>query len=167
MGKIMVMSLDPSAETGAATPFSISSDDSGLIADAAATVEAQSRPWYLRFRPMLGIWMILSLMWGTAVCYNICQRVSMQADMSRDVESDLDQGFVNASCTGAQCGGTNAATAKTQNWSGIASTYIKFGSDEMAESVFGPPAVLLLMGLSTLFVLRRRPASADRTQILN
>jgi len=106
-------------------------------------------------------------MWGLAVGYDVCQRVSTQADMSRDVEHDLDQGFLAASCTGPQCGGNSANAQRTQNWSRIASTYIKFGSDEMAASVLGPPAALLVIGLGAVFVLRRRPVSTERTLTSN
>jgi hypothetical protein len=109
----------------------------------------------------LGIWAVLSVIWVAAVGYTICQRVTMQADMSREVEQELDQGFVVASCTGPRCA-TPAGTAAAQNWSGIASTYIKFGSDEMAESVFGPPAALLIIGLGVILGMRRRLAAVSR-----
>jgi hypothetical protein len=150
MGKTMFMSLDSTADAATAAPFPISSD--------LDTVSAVSRPWYLKLSWLLSIWFGLSVMWGAAVGYDLYQRISMQADMSRDVEADLDQGFVNASCNGPSCGGS-AATARTQNWSGIAQTYIKFGSNEMAECILGPPAALLIIGIGTLIVLRRRPAN--------
>ena len=77
--------------------------------------------------------------------------------MSRDVENDLDQGFKTASCVGATCErSAPKAVPQTQNWMGIASTYVRFGSDEMAEYVLGPPAALLVMGLVGVFVMRRR-----------
>jgi hypothetical protein len=144
----MFMSLDSTARANRAEPFPVSSD--------VGTVLTVPRPWYLKLSWLLSVWFVLSIMWGAAVGYDLYQRISMQADMSRDVEADLDAGFVNASCSGPSCGGS-AATARTQNWAGIAQTYIKFGSDEMAECVFGPPAALLVIGLGTVFVLRRRP----------
>ncbi len=144
----MFMSLESTARASSVAPFAGASDIG----------EAMPRPWYLQWRWFLSIWVALSLIWSAAVGYNLYQRISMQADMSRDVEADLDQGFVNASCSGAACGGS-AATARTQNWSGIAQTYIKFGSDEMAECIFGPPAALLIIGAGTLFAFRRRPAT--------
>lgn len=112
--------------------------------------------WYMRTRLLLALWVVLSLGWGTAVGYDLYQRVTMQADMSRDVESDLDQGFVSATCVGKECGTVSAKTAQTWNWSGIFSTYIRFGSDEMAEWAFGPPVALLFLGLGTTLLLRRR-----------
>ena len=112
--------------------------------------------WYMRTRLLLALWVVLSLGWGTAVGYDLYQRVTMQADMSRDVESDLDSGFASASCTGKDCGIVSAKTAQTWNWSGIFSTYLKFGSDEMATWALGPPAGLLLLGFGATLLLRRR-----------
>lgn len=114
----------------------------------------------MRTRLLLALWVVLSLGWGAAVGYDLYQRVSMQADMSRDVESDLDQGFVPASCTGKACGSISAKAAQTWNWSGIFSTYLKFGSDEMAAWAFGPPAGLLLLGIGATLMLRRRARRA-------
>jgi len=117
--------------------------------------------WYMRTRILLGLWVVLSLGWGTAVGYDLYQRVSMQADMSRDVESDLDSGFASASCVGKDCATVSAKAAQTWNWSGIFSTYVKFGSDEMAEWALGPPAILLLLGVSASVMLRRRARRAS------
>jgi hypothetical protein len=110
----------------------------------------------MRTRFLLALWVVLSLGWGAAVGYDLYQRVTMQADMSRDVESDLDQGFVAASCVGAECGKISAKAAQTWNWSGIFSTYIRFGSDEMAVWALGPPAGLLIFGVGATLALRRR-----------
>ena len=147
MGRSMFMSLEPTARAAAAPAFMPGSE---------ALSAPRSFPWYLRPKALLSIWAALSVMWGLGVAYNVCERVSTQADMSRDVENDLDQGFVSASCTGPQCSGLSGNAQQAQNWSRIASTYIKFGSDEMAESIFGPPVVLLVIGLGTVFALRRR-----------
>jgi hypothetical protein len=127
-------------------------------ADAAETVT----PKHIRrvkIRWLLAGWAALSVLWAGGVSYNVYQRISTQADMSRDVEADLDQGFVNASCSGSQCGG-GEAVRKTQNWSGIASTYFRFGSTDMIEYTFGPPLVLLVLGTTTTLMLRRRRANA-------
>ena len=115
----------------------------------------------MRTRLLLALWVVLSLGWGTAVGYDLYQRVTMQADMSRDVESDLDQGYVSASCTGKECGVVSAKTAQTWNWGGIFSTYLKFGSDEMAAWALGPPAGLLLLGIGATLMLRRRGRRAS------
>jgi hypothetical protein len=159
MGRTLFMSLDSPPSPSTAPPFPGTSD--------VCPPQTMQHPWYLRVRWLLSIWAILSVMWGVAVGYDLCQRVSMQADMSRDVENDLDQGFVGASCTGAQCIGKSANAARTQNWSGIASTYIKFGSNEMAECILGPPLALLAIGLGAVFVLRRRPFAINRAQMSN
>jgi hypothetical protein len=110
----------------------------------------------MRTRLLLALWVVLSLGWGAAVGYDLYQRVTMQADMSRDVESDLDSGFASANCVSKDCGVVSAKTAQTWNWSGIFSTYLKFGSDEMAEWALGPPAGLLLLGIGATLMLRRR-----------
>lgn len=157
MGRTMFVSLSPTARASTATPFSDSPE--------AHAPEIAQRAWYLRGRWLLSLWAILSVMWGLAVGYDVYLRVSTQAEMARDVENDLDRGFVTESCADVPCGVTTTNAARTQNWSRIASTYIKFGSNEMAESLFGPPAVLLVIGLGTVFVLHRRPAKANRTQI--
>ena len=144
----MFMSLETTAGTESAAPFP--------VADTADVREVRVTKWYMRTRWLLALWLVLSIAWGTAVAYDLYQRVSMQADMSRDVEADLDQGFSNASCVGADCGKMSGKSAQTWNWSGIASTYIKFGSDEMAAFAFGPPAVLLVFGIGATIMLRRR-----------
>ncbi len=115
----------------------------------------------MRTRLLLALWVVLSLGWGTAVGYDLYQRVTMQADMSRDVESDLDQGYVPASCTGKDCDGISAKTAQTWNWGGIFSTYLGFGGNEMAAWGLGPPAGLLLLGFGATVMLRRRARRAS------
>jgi hypothetical protein len=144
----MFMSLETTAGTESAEPFP--------VAETADIREVRVTKWYLRTRSLLAFWLVLSIAWGTAVAYDLYQRVSMQADMSRDVEADLDQGFANASCVGADCGKTSGKAAQTWNWSGIATTYIKFGSDEMAAFALGPPATLLIVGIGATIMLRRR-----------
>jgi hypothetical protein len=150
----MFMSLDTTAGTETVTPFPTASE--------AADRKVDARRWYFRGRWLLTMWALLSIGWGAAVGYDLCQRVSMQADMSRDIEAELDQGFQPASCVGAQCAAAAARTSKTQNWYGIASTYLKFGSDEMAEFTLGPPLAVLMIGLGAMFVVRRRSASRAR-----
>ena len=144
----MFMSLDTTAGTETAAPFQTAAKTDGR--------EVFVSKWYMRTRLLLALWVVLSLGWGTAVGYDLYQRVTMQADMSRDVESDLDSSFSSASCVGKDCGVVSAKTAQTWNWSGIFSTYLKFGSDEMAEWALGPPAGLLLLGIGATVMLRRR-----------
>jgi hypothetical protein len=148
----MFMSFETTAGAETASQFQ--------PAESPADREVAVTKWYMRSRLLLSLWVVLSIAWGTAVGYDLYQRISMQADMSRDVESDLDQGFVSASCVGPECGGA-AKMARTWNWRGIASTYLKFGSDEMAAWALGPPAGLLLVGIGTTLVLRRRARRAS------
>jgi hypothetical protein len=109
----------------------------------------------IRGRTLFAIWLALSLFWGAAVAYDLYSRATEQAAMSVSVERDLDRGFVNASCAGPDCmGGTDAAA--TNNWSDIASTYLRFGAFEIGEYAFGPPLAVLGMGLTVLAALRWR-----------
>jgi MYXO-CTERM domain-containing protein len=113
-------------------------------------------------RPLFAIWAVLSVLWTGGVGYNIYQRVCTQADMSRDVERDLDL----ISCTGQQC--ASVADSPTESKLDIVSTYIKFGSMDMAEATIGPPAILLLIVLGGIFMMRRRearPSSRDLSRI--
>ncbi len=101
------------------------------------------------------------MLWGASVGYNIYHRATVQADMSRDVERDLDQSFINASCKGASCAGEapKASSDATQNWSDIASTYFQFDSMEIGEYALGPPLAVLAVGLAALVAIRRRRRS--------
>ena len=147
----MYMSFDQVARPRSQDMFSAATD--------AAEAASPKRTRRIKARWLFAGWAALSVLWAGGVSYNVCQRISTQADMSRDVEADLDQGFVNASCSGAQCGGSEAVK-KTQNWSGIASTFFKFGSTDMIEYTFGPPIVLLVLGTSATLMIRRRRSSA-------
>ena len=107
-----------------------------------------------RFKPLgcralFLAWVILSLAWAAGVGYHIYHRVSLQTDMSRDVERDLDAG----TCAGKSCMPANIRAK--QSWSNVASTYLRFGSMDMATSVMGPPVGVLLIGFGAIFVRRR------------
>jgi MYXO-CTERM domain-containing protein len=150
--------------------MSLGSTDHSEGAVALSTSPQPTQPaWYLRGRWLFAIWVLFSALWVMAVGYELFERVSTQADMSRDVENDLNQGFVTASCVGTSCnseaGNVAISVSPSQNWMGIASTYLRFGSDEMAETVLGPPAALLVIGLGGAFLIRRRLAKTepDRT----
>src|SRR6202012_4483325 len=108
MGRTMFMSLDTTAGRETAGSFSAAAKTDDR--------EVAVTRWYTRTRFLLALWVVLSLGWGTAVGYDLYQRVAMQADMSRDVESDLDQGLVAAKCGGGgDCGGVSAKAAQTWN----------------------------------------------------
>lgn len=108
----------------------------------------------LSVRSLLAIWAVLSLTWAGAVCYDLYHRAAVQAEMARDVEHDLDEGFATASCIGASC----AAPRRTalESWSNIVSTYLKFGSREIGVYALGPPLTVLAVGMAAFMVLRRR-----------
>ena len=147
-------------------PTADANPDDAFRAKISVRVLKVDRPaWYRRTRLLLAAWAALSVFWLAGAGYEIYQRVSLQAEMSRDVERDLDQGFVNASCVGAGCGTANAEVAHparlTENLTEILLTYIRFGSDEMVETVFGPPIVLLIAGIGAIVTIRRRRAPAD------
>jgi hypothetical protein len=111
----------------------------------------------LTVRSLLAIWLVVSLIWGGTVGYDLYHRATVQADMSRDVERDLDQSLIQASCNGPSCSGsTTRVSDQTENWSDIASTYFRFGSLEIGEYALGPPVALLAVGLAALLVFRRR-----------
>jgi hypothetical protein len=158
MGNLMFMSLGSTA----------ASDED----DAATPIRRRahrSRAWYQRTGLLLGLWVVLSALWVGGVGYNIYQTALVQADMSRDVERDLDEGFVPASCVGAACGTANSESSRlgqqTENWIGIAMTFIRFGSDEVAELVVGPPLGLLIVGIGV--VVMRRKAARKREAALS
>ena len=148
--------------------MSLGSNNLSEKAVALSVKTEAARPWYVRGRRLFAIWAIFSGLWMAAVGYELYERVSTQADMSRDVENDLDQGFITASCVGAKCNSDGSESSRfvypTQNWMGIASTYLRFGSDEMAETVLGPPAALLVIGLGGVFLIRRRLARTEPDQ---
>ncbi len=107
-----------------------------------------------RFKPLgcralFLVWVILSLAWAAGVGYHIYHKVSVQTDMARDVERDLDAG----NCAGKSCMPANVQAK--QSWLNVASTYIRFGSMDMATSVVGPPVGILLIGFGAIFVRRR------------
>jgi hypothetical protein len=126
----------------------------GHIDDGACASVRTYRRGGVRLRYFLAFWLVVSSIWISAAIYNIYQRVDQQADMSMDVERDLDQGLSTASCTGRCITATQATPAS--NRFDIASTYLRFGSIEMAECVLGPPVALLLVGLGAFSVLRRK-----------
>ena len=126
---------------------------SGTVLSAGAQSQTR-RANRFGWRSFLAIWAAISAVWLVAVAYDLYLRVSEQADMSADVEHDLDQGLVAVNCSGAACGG--GSTETLQNRFDIAATYFRFGSDEMIESVFGPPIALLIAGSGVMMVLRRR-----------
>jgi uncharacterized protein (TIGR03382 family) len=111
----------------------------------------------LRFRKFLAVWAAVSAIWMAGAIYNIYQRVDEQAAMSADVEHDLDASLSPSSCSGLCTATFNAADAPDRL--DIASTYLRFGSMEMGECVFGPPLALLLVGLGAFSALRRRRRS--------
>ncbi len=142
MGDEMTMSLGPTSRSPVRAPDR-----------AENQVNGRGR---FGWRSFFAIWTAISAVWLIAVAYDLYQRVSEQADMSRDVERDLDQGMVSVNCSGADC--SAPADTSLENRFDIAGTYLRFGSVEMTECVFGPPIALLIVGSGVMIVLRRRRA---------
>ena len=104
-------------------------------------------------RLLFAIWALISLVWTGSVAGNLYYRASAQADMSRQVEHDLD----TASCIGTKCGEPAAATPQ-ERWADIAETYVQFGYVSLLEWAMVPPTILLVAGVGGLMWLRRRRA---------
>jgi hypothetical protein len=128
-----------------------------------------------RFKPMSGrgllaIWAVLSSIWALTVAYDVYHRVTVQADMSRDVERDLDD-VSTASCVQPQCTAPDSHPENIKKlnmkWSNIASTYIKFGSVDMAASAFGPPLVILVLGFGWIVIARHRRRNKQNCQMID
>ena len=97
-------------------------------------------------------WAVLSVAWTGFVLMDLYNRATDQADMSREVERELD----SDSCgNGPPC---EAALRETpqENWSNIAETYVHFGYVPLLEWAVVPPALLLAVGLGGAVVIRRR-----------
>ena len=99
---------------------------------------------------LFGGWAVLSVAWTGFVLMDLYNRASDQADMSREVERDLD----SDSCADVPC---RAALRETpqENWSNIAETYVQFGYVPLLEWTVVPPAMLLALGLGGAVMMRR------------
>jgi hypothetical protein len=110
-------------------------------------------------RLLLMTWAVLSVLWVVGVGYNIYQRVSTQADMSRDVEHDLDL----VSCNGPNCSDMpDEDNSPTESKLEIIGTYLKFGSVDMAEFTIGPPTILFVLVICGIVMIRRRHAQMQK-----
>lgn len=100
-------------------------------------------------------WAVLSVAWAGFMLMDLYNRVADQADMSREVEQELDSGL----CSGAPC---EAALHETpqEDWSNIAETYLQFGYVPLLEWTILPPALLLAAGLGGAIMMRRRRMAA-------
>jgi len=113
--------------------------------DAAETLGTALRRRLFTIKSMVAIWIVLTSVWTSCVVFDFCERVREQTDMSRAVEEDLDSG----GCAQQDC------APQPQRWWDVASTYLKFGGEEMAEWAVAPPAILLIAG-GCLFMFCRR-----------
>ncbi len=96
-------------------------------------------------------WAVLSVAWSGYILVDLYNRAADQADMSREVERELD----SDSCNGGPC---QAALHETpqENWSNIAETYLQLGYVPILEWTVVPPAILLAVGLGGAVLMRRR-----------
>jgi len=104
----------------------------------------------------LGIWLfagwaVLSVSWTGCVLVDLYNRASDQADMSREVEHDLD----SDSCGPGPCAAALRETPQ-EKWSNIAETYLQLGYVPILEWTVVPPAMLLAVGLGGAVMMRRR-----------
>jgi hypothetical protein len=125
------------------------------VALAASGTGLHERSDGKRFRTrrnawFLVLWALLSTLWVGGVAIELYNRATLQADMSRDIEQELDS---NA-CVGPKCA-TPRITA-SQHWKEIAQTYLQFGYVRILEWAALPPLAMLLIGCGGCVLLRRR-----------
>jgi len=146
----MTLSLDPEVRDCVSGAKADASDHDGSSV-------SRIRTGFRRYGIFLVAWAVLSIFWTGYIAYDLYRRAQVQAEMARDVERDLDQGLVAVSCDGPRC--EDSQGGSTEQWADIASTYVRFGSTEMSESILAPPALMLVVGLAVIFVRgrRRRP----------
>lgn len=105
-------------------------------------------------RWLLAFWAFASLIWTTSIAVDLYHRANAQADMSTEVEHDLDL----IACTGPGCSGSEGSGPQ-ENWTKIAATYFHFGYVGILEWAMLPPVGLLVLGLGGAVLLRRRRAA--------
>jgi hypothetical protein len=134
------------AQSGMRDAFDAAPGDSGAVCPS----DAESRRW--RAGPWLfAIWVLASLAWTGMVVANVYYRASAQADMSHEVELELD----SVSCTGPDCS-SPVHSGPQEQWADIAETYVQFGYVSILEWAILPPAALLMTGVAGALLLRRR-----------
>ena len=109
-------------------------------------------------RGLLVVWALASLAWTASVMADFYYRACNQADMSAEIDRDLD----TVACAGPGCMGTGTAAvilAPQEDWTKVASTYLHFGYVDIIEWAALPPMGLLAIciGSSALRIRRRRP----------
>jgi hypothetical protein len=105
-------------------------------------------------RGLFALWVLVSLIWVGLVSADLYYRAKSQAEMSQEVERDLDL----VACTGPGCSGIAKAVPR-EKWADIAATYVQFGYGAILEWMVLPPALLLLVGLGGAALMRRRVIS--------
>jgi len=118
------------------------------LAVAAYTAKRRIGAW------LFAGWAVLSLAWTGFILVDLYNRAAAQADMSRQVELELD----SATCTEEPCK-TSLRETPQEDWSNIAETYVQFGYVSLLEWTIAPPAILLVVGIGGTIMLRRRVAA--------
>jgi len=102
-------------------------------------------------RWLFSLWILASLVWAGSVAGDVYYRAQSQAEMSQEVERDLDL----IACSGRGCDEA-AAPAPQEKWGDIAVTYLQFGYATILEWMILPPVAVLLVGFGAA-LMRRRP----------
>ncbi len=100
---------------------------------------------------ILIVWVTASLAWTAYVATDFYHRACDQADMSAEIDHDLDA----AACAGPNCPGAGPP-APQEDWTKVASTYLHFGYVSIMEWAMLPPLGLLLIFVGSSAIHRRR-----------
>ena len=100
-------------------------------------------------------WAVLSLAWTGFILMDLYNKAAAQADMSREVEDELD----SASCTHSPCPAALRTTPQ-EEWSNIAQTYLQLGYVPILEWTVVPPVALLAIGIGGIVMMRRLRVAA-------
>ena len=138
--------------------------------DAARPMQTESRAESGRRAVglwLFAIWVLVSLVWTGTVAADVYYRATAQADMSQEVERDLDL----VSCEGRDCSKPNRSglpenrSGPQEKWANIAATYVHFGYVSILEWTMLPPALLLVAGIGGTLMLRRRRIATRNASI--
>ena len=81
-----------------------------------------------RGRKLIAIWAVLSIGWAGAVVVEVCHQARVQADLTGDIDHDLDP----VACVGPSCTDDSASDAD-RNWPMIVVTYLQWDMAGIAE----------------------------------
>lgn len=141
----MVTVPESVTRSGMRAAFDATQADSGVYGRLGTQPKRRIAAW------LFAGWAVLSLAWTSFILMDLYNRAAAQADMSREVEAELD----SASCGDLPCKASLRATPQ-EDWSNIAQTYVHFGYVSLLEWTILPPATLLAIGIGGILLMRRR-----------